>query len=230
MALIVEDGTGLTQADAYFSVAIFRSVVASYGLDRQAILGGADPDWFTNAPDDKLEVSVRYGTQYVDLAVGDNWVGHRTNPEQALAWPRTGAYYSYSVGAGATPIMYSAGPASSYYTGRRSYSYMGVEAFIGSGLLGNMDVIPRSTIPNRVVRAAVMAAIRDLVTPGSLMPDVAGGRDVISESVGPLSVSYASNRPDVAASSLAPKFPEIEALLRCLMKDGGSGVKFTSRA
>jgi len=46
------------------------------------------------------------------------------------------------------------------------------------------------TIPPEILRATCEAALRELATPGSLSPDVTDAAIVVSEKVGPISVTY----------------------------------------
>ena len=78
MALIVEDGTGLTTAESYLSVADTDTYNTKYT---------ASADWIA-ATNDEKERSLRVATQYIDLQYGGRWRGTRTNETQALDWPR----------------------------------------------------------------------------------------------------------------------------------------------
>lgn len=74
MALIVEDGTGLVDSDSYISLADARTFAANYGITLPT-------------DDTEAEITLRKGTQYVDLQE-DCFVGDRLNDTQALAYPR----------------------------------------------------------------------------------------------------------------------------------------------
>jgi hypothetical protein len=65
--------------------------------------------------------------------------------------------------------------------------------------------------PLEVEYAIFEAAVRELAAPGSLSPDFTASQRVLSETVGPLSVTYA-NTGGVAASQ--PVVPLIEWLLK----------------
>jgi hypothetical protein len=74
MALIVEDGSGVTGADAFVSVADFKA----YCDDRGTSYG----------TDEAIEQAIRRATDYVSRL---NWTGWRVNArDQALSWPRSG--------------------------------------------------------------------------------------------------------------------------------------------
>lgn len=79
MTLTVEDGSNVTNADAYISLADAEA----YYLDYQ---GSA---WDTDISDDLKEAAIRRAARYLDAL---HWKGERTHKrEQSLAWPRYGA-------------------------------------------------------------------------------------------------------------------------------------------
>lgn len=81
MALIVEDGTGLADADSYISLADARAHAASYG--------------YTLPVDDTAaEIALRQGAVYVDLQE-PCFSGERVSAIQALSWPRNNAVNAY---------------------------------------------------------------------------------------------------------------------------------------
>lgn len=81
MALTVEDGTGLADADAFVSVADCDTYCTNKGLT----------DWTgaASSPADEKEAAIRRATAY--LSDSFRWKGYKLNGRsQALAWPRTG--------------------------------------------------------------------------------------------------------------------------------------------
>lgn len=74
MPLVIEDGTGLPDADSYISLADARTYAADYG-------------YALAADDTEAEVQLRRGAQYVDT---NQFKGQKLNPLQGLAFPRTG--------------------------------------------------------------------------------------------------------------------------------------------
>ena len=77
MALIVEDGTGLPDADSYVSVAdadIYATAMGHFAWLDAAV---------TN---DQKEVALRRATQYIDSEY--TFRGSILDPDQALEWPR----------------------------------------------------------------------------------------------------------------------------------------------
>lgn len=77
MALVVEDGTGLSSAESYVTVADFASYHAARGK----------PD--LDDDDEAAEAALRRATAYIDGRYRARWPGYRTHGRsQALAWPR----------------------------------------------------------------------------------------------------------------------------------------------
>lgn len=76
MALVVEDGTGLSTAEAYISVDDADAYFAARGVTA-----------WTGTDTAKEEV-LRRGATYLDNAYRGKWRGYRSNEDQALAWPR----------------------------------------------------------------------------------------------------------------------------------------------
>ncbi len=76
MPLIVEDGTGKSNADSYVSLADARQIAASYGL---------------SLPEDDTaaEAALRNGALYIGLQEAA-MCGRRVSATQSLAYPRTG--------------------------------------------------------------------------------------------------------------------------------------------
>lgn len=97
MALIVEDGSGLPNAESYASIAFATNYMASIG----------NTEW------DALslvirENALRVATQYLDMTYALRWKGRKSKrPEdQALAWPRFCVLDQdgYTIGADSIPI------------------------------------------------------------------------------------------------------------------------------
>lgn len=76
--LIVEDGTGLADADSYISLEDARTYGIKFG-------------YTLPVDDDEASVFLRKATLYVDLFEG-SFSGERLVDTQSLAWPRTNAY------------------------------------------------------------------------------------------------------------------------------------------
>ena len=138
MALVVEDGTGKSNANAYVDVAS----VTSYAADRNytAWAGYSTP---------VQEAAIIAATFYLDSKY--IFIGQKATAAQALAWPRVGA------------------------------------SDVNDGVDYAANSIPLS------LRRAVMELAVKAGAGTNLMPDLAHGGQVKSESVGPISVTYMDN-------------------------------------
>ena len=81
MALIVEDGTGKSDAESYLSVA---------DADTYHTKHGDSSDW-SGASTAEKEEALRMATQYLDATYNALWIGTRANETQVLDWPRSDA-------------------------------------------------------------------------------------------------------------------------------------------
>lgn len=80
MSIVVENGTGLSSANAYVSVADADARHAAAGLT----------NWATLTTTEKEQAIVR-ATAYMEQAYRLRWKGTRVYRVQALSWPRYGA-------------------------------------------------------------------------------------------------------------------------------------------
>ena len=80
MALIVEDGTGKPDAEAYISVADADAYFTARG----------NATWAALPDDSAKEAALRLGADYMEGAYGQRWKGCRISQTQALSWPRDG--------------------------------------------------------------------------------------------------------------------------------------------
>jgi hypothetical protein len=78
VALIVEDGSGKSDAQSYVSVADADSYHTNHS---------ASTDW-TNATTAEKEKALRLATQWLDASYHGRWKGVRFSAGQALDWPR----------------------------------------------------------------------------------------------------------------------------------------------
>jgi hypothetical protein len=93
MALIVEDGTGLANAESYASVAEFKTYHANIGND------------VTLITDTTIEQLLRRATQYMVAVYRSRWQGRRTLSTQALDFPRYDVVVEgYSVESNIVPL------------------------------------------------------------------------------------------------------------------------------
>lgn len=74
MTIIVEDATGLANAESYLSVADYKA----YWSDRGVTVSETDAD---------IEANLRLATEYIDLRWGDSVPGFKISEDQALCFP-----------------------------------------------------------------------------------------------------------------------------------------------
>ena len=169
MALVVEDGTGLSTAESYISVANADSYHSVRG---NSTWTGADA---------LKESALRRATTYIDGRYGPRFSGYRRLArDQALMWPRSDA--------------------------------TDVEGW----------TIENDDIPVEIERATAEAALRELVDPGSLSPDVeiSTSGSIIREKVGPLEVEYSD---PAAVDRTRPVLQILDDILAPLLRGLGSG-------
>jgi len=150
VALVVEDGSGLSNSESYISVADATTYHSVRG----------NTDWAALASDTVREQLLRKANDYLKAQYRLAWAGARKTTTQALDWPR---------------VWVPVPDLSTRYIG----SYYPAGYF------------PNDEIPPEVKAAAAILAL--IANAGPLMPDIA--RTVKSESVGPISVTYADNGP-----------------------------------
>lgn len=87
MALTVEDGTGLANADSYVSIADVTAHLTKFETSATVAL------WTGETTADQ-ERACRGATRYLDLTYGSRYPGRRINETMSLAWPRSEVYDS----------------------------------------------------------------------------------------------------------------------------------------
>lgn len=83
-SLIVEDGTGKSNADSYDSVANATTYLTAYK-------NATDLAVWTAASDAEKDRAMRVATRYVDAAYGNRFAGYRVLRTMSLLWPRYGS-------------------------------------------------------------------------------------------------------------------------------------------
>ena len=79
MSLVVEDGTGKSDAESYITLV---------EADAYILAHSNDTTWDAASDSDK-EKAIRLATQYLDANYGGKWKGLRSSESQALDWPRS---------------------------------------------------------------------------------------------------------------------------------------------
>ena len=80
MAFTVEDGTGLSTANAYLSVADYQAHHALRGVD------------VTDQTNAQIQAGIVNATDYIDKRFSTRFRGMKSKSTQALQWPRHSAY------------------------------------------------------------------------------------------------------------------------------------------
>jgi len=95
MSIIVEDGSGLSTAESYISVADASTYFSNRGVTT----------WASIASDALREAALRKATDYMTATYRNRWEGFRYTEDQALDWPREGVVRdSWAVGYDEVPI------------------------------------------------------------------------------------------------------------------------------
>lgn len=84
MAVVVEDGTGLANADSYVSDADCTAYLTNFSVN------GATNAYSSQASATVRDVYLRQATRKVDTRYGPRARGRRVNDTMALEWPRAG--------------------------------------------------------------------------------------------------------------------------------------------
>lgn len=169
MPLVVEDGSGLPNADAYVSLEECDDYHSAMGNAAWV----ADPDDGENTA--AREAAIRRATVFLDSRFGRRFRGRRARGNQKLLWPRTGAF--------------------------------------------DEDGYELDGIPDPVRYAVCEAALRAF-SGTDLLPDLERGGQVVQETIGPISTTYATGAP------AGTRFSIIEGLLApCLVEAGIRAVR-----
>jgi hypothetical protein len=153
MTLVVETGAGLSNSNSYVSVDAFET----YCDDRAITLASGDE-----------EAALIRATSYLDNTYRTRFTGYRTKRrEQALEWPRVGAYVY--IPNNSSDMAYAGGFDPAY------------------------DYIAQDVIPIEIINATCEAAIRELSSPGILAPDLDRGNAVRRLKAGSVEIEYGAS-------------------------------------
>lgn len=169
MAITVEDGSVVSGADAFVSVATADNYHTNHG----------NTDW-ANALNADKEIAIRRATTFLSSAY--SWAGDKVGGRaQSLAWPRTDVYDREG------------------------------------------DLVANDEVPQEVVNATCELALRELVTPGTLTPDIVLADKVKREKADDIEVEYANTATSASAS--IPMISAVNNLISGLLATGsGSGL------
>ncbi len=101
MALVVEDGTGLANAESYISEADADTYITEHLRD-----GNTYRTAWVAASSANKEIALRQATDWLDITFAQSWQGQRVNETQALAWPRYGVvdYDGFAIDSDVVPV------------------------------------------------------------------------------------------------------------------------------
>ena len=85
MILVVEDGSGLPDANSYCSISFAEEYLSTYVSYARS---------FFEARESIKEASLARGTEYLDITFNGRWSGLKTSKEQGLAFPRRNVWMS----------------------------------------------------------------------------------------------------------------------------------------
>ena len=160
MPLIVEDGTGLANADAYVSANDVLTYATLHGYA------------FSLSDAAAADAAIRRATQFID-SYRARFPGYRAKRRlQGLEWPRVGAFTRVPSGGRDLPFLTLSDRTDSYS------EYLGV------------SYIATNEIPVEIVQATCEAAYRELASPGTMAPDLERGGMVKSLRAGSVEVVY----------------------------------------
>lgn len=175
MSLTVEDGTGRPNADSYVSVDDATAYHAARGNTGWATAGSSDGGQ-SPASFAAQEAALRRATTFIDATYRGRFPGYPLKGRaQALEWPRSGAYVVVPDNGRSEGLLYH---------GNREYAFV-----------DGIYQIPTNQVPREINAAVCEAALRELVKPGSLAPDLKRGGAIKSAGAGSARVEFFGGAP-----------------------------------
>lgn len=160
MALVTEDGSGLSTAESYASVAVADSYFSARGVTT----------WAGMATSDK-EVALRAGTEYLGQRFAGKWQGQRVKATQALDWPRAGVVLDCIEQAyTAIPVALQRATIELALKSRSGSLLVDEAAQVKSETIGPIAVVYADGARQQTRFAAVEALIRPLLKAGGGIP------------------------------------------------------------
>jgi hypothetical protein len=100
MSLVVEDGSGKSNANSYCDVAFADAYVATYAANSDQVAWAA-------LDQAGKEARLQKGTQYLEVVYKRRWVQRRNDDRQALSWPRSWVEDGdgFAVGSNVVPVV-----------------------------------------------------------------------------------------------------------------------------
>lgn len=171
MSLIVEDGTGKTDAESYISVADASTYHAARG----------NTAWAALATDALREQALRRATDYMGQAYRERWKGYRKTATQLLDWPRSFVYLEPFVHGAVGTYPYLVPDDSVPELVRRSCAELALRAAAGTALMADSGQgVTREKIGPIEVEYSEFSSsmVRYSAVDGSLAPYLAAGGGV----------------------------------------------------
>ena len=191
MTIIVEDGTGIANANSYVAVAD----ADAYFTDVRNSSWFSGPDGNDIIAPERAAALIRT-TMWIDGRYRGRYPGYRVKGRaQGLEWPRVGAY-TYDPDNGRSNI----------YTGSGFYQ--------SSQYLFGYNYIASNIVPREMARAVFEGAVRELATYGVLAPDLPRGGAIQEVHAGSVGVTYA------AGADPTTLFQQIDLILASLLLGG----------
>ncbi len=126
-------------------------------------------------------------------------------------------------------VTLGSGRVVSAFCGSKSGGYTQEREWPRDGAKYYGDPIPGGAIPVEVINAAFEAALRESQEPGSLRPDYVATERVTEETVGPVTIKYASGSSGMGTTPSQPVVSVIDGLLAPLIcptaKYSGIGIR-----
>lgn len=201
MAFVVEDGTGLTTANSYATVAY----ADDYFATRMSPNWPAPPAEGDDPNTNLKQACLVSATDFIDFYWRSQFKGIKCTYAQRLAWPRIGATVDEGSGL-------------NYWPG---YGNSAVDGFL----------ISNTTLPEMLTMCCAELASRAYImglpkgaptSPGQLAPDITEDAFIESETIGPLSTHY-KDKP------VATIYRFCEMLLAPILQMGGGSMVRLSR-
>lgn len=165
MSITVEDGTGIAGAVSYVSAQTVADYATARGLTFDPAAAGAEG------------ACVR-ATEYIDATYMGRFPGIPTFGRlQGLQWPRVGAYVRVPDNGRFNALFYGGG---------RYYDYE---------FLDGLYYIPNNVVPREIIKATCEGALREIIKPGALTPDLKRGGAIQRVKAGSVEVEYSGSAP-----------------------------------
>lgn len=157
MSIIVEDGTGLSTAESYISVADATTYFSARG----------DTTWAAISTDALREAYLRKATEYMTQVYRSRWEGVRYTETQALDWPREGVVRdSWQVDTDEVPVEVQRACAELALKASAAELYADLTRGVVREKVGPIEVEYDKASPERVRYSAIDAMLQPYLKSG----------------------------------------------------------------